>query len=160
MEESEDSFSHSSEGQTYSVDLDGVADVTTLAWPVDAAVRNAGAGSTQTATAYVDPGVRGQRASRYRNYPADCPSLPGWSAFQVEDGDQMADALFGSLRSSSITSDTVSTTTVEQQHHVDRCRLHTRLASRYASRSTVGRAAQDITFDAASSPLSMAPSSI
>src|SRR5262249_27053805 len=93
-----------------SVNLAGVTDVTTLAAAVNAAIQNAGSGNTQAATAFKNAGIvagvhSGAGTSQELSFTSSS------SAFQVEAGDQMANALLGNF-SNGVTGTAVTTTTV------------------------------------------------
>jgi flagellin len=79
-----------------SVNLAGVTDVTTLAAAVNSAITNAASGNTQAATAFKNAGIvagvhTGSGTEQQLSFTSSS------SAFQVEAGDQMANALLGNM---------------------------------------------------------------
>src|SRR6202049_2631481 len=82
-----------------SVNLAGVSDTTTLINAINAAIQNAGNGTTQYATAFKNAGVSAQIStdSTGKQHLAFSSSTAG---FQVEAGDQMSNALLGNIQNS------------------------------------------------------------
>ena len=93
-----------------SVNLAGVTDVTTLAAAVNAAIQNAGNGSTAAATAFKSANIV---ASVHTDTSGgqQLAFSSSSSAFQVQAGDQMANAMLGNLNGSGVGT-AVNTTTV------------------------------------------------
>lgn len=93
-----------------SVNLNGVTDANSLATAINTAIQSAGNGSTQQATAFKNAGIT---ASVYTNPTTNASSLQFTSsstAFQVEAGDQTANALLGNISAGS-TGQAVAATT-------------------------------------------------
>ncbi len=152
MEVSGAGFSDSSKVKL-SVNLAGVTDVATLASAVNAAIQNAGAGNTQAATAFKNAGIvasvhSGTGTSQQLSFTSSS------SAFQVEAGDQMANALLGNF-SSGVTGNTVSTTTVGGSTASTGTAFTPAGVTVRVSGGGLS-AAQDITFDAASTTVDSA----
>jgi flagellin len=130
-----------------SVNLAGVTDVTTLASAVNAAIQNAGAGNTQAATAFKNAGIAagvhsGTGTSQQLSFTSSS------AAFQVEAGDQMANALLGNF-SGGVTGSAVTTTTVGGNTAATTTAFTPAGVTVRISGGGLS-AAQDITFDAAS----------
>jgi flagellin len=136
-----------------SVNLAGVTDVTTLAAAVNAAIQNAGSGNTQAATAFKNAGIvagvhSGAGTSQQLSFTSSS------SAFQVEAGDQMANALLGNF-SSGVTGTAVTTTTVGGSTATTGTAFTPSGVTVRISGGGLG-SAQDITFDAASTTVDSA----
>jgi len=87
--------------QTISVNLSGVTDVSTLAAAVNNAIQQTGQGNSAQATAFKNANIV---ASAYTDSATGHQALAfssGAAAFQVQAGDQMANALLGNLQPSS-----------------------------------------------------------
>ena len=94
-----------------SVNLNGVTDANSLATAINTAIQSAGNGSTQQATAFKNAGVT---ASVYTNASTGASSLQFTSssnAFQVEAGDQTANALLGNNVGATAVGQAVTATT-------------------------------------------------
>ncbi|MGA2269375.1 MAG: flagellin [Bryobacteraceae bacterium] len=101
-------FSDSSKVQV-AVNTQGVTDTTTLAAAINSAIQTAGAGSTQAATAFKNAGIV---ASVHTDASGgqELAFTSSTSAFQVQAGDRMANALLGNL--SGTTGTALATTVV------------------------------------------------
>lgn len=93
------------------VNLSGVTDTTTLASAVNAAIQNAGNGTTAAATAFKNAGIS---ASIYTdiNNAQHLAFTSSSTAFQVEAGDKMANALMGNTTSANSADGVALATTV------------------------------------------------
>ena len=92
-----------------SVNLSGVTDINSLAAAINAGIQQAGSGNSQEATAFKNAGIQ---AEVYTD-PSGASHLQfnsSNSAFQVEAGDQTANALLGNIQTGS-TGQSVATTT-------------------------------------------------
>ncbi len=93
------------------VNLSGVTDANTLATAINEAIQNAGNGTTQQATAFKNANIQ---ASVYTNPTNGASSLQftsSTSAFQVEAGDQTANALLGNVQTGTSTGQAVAAST-------------------------------------------------
>src|ERR1035437_7031857 len=102
-------FSDNSKVQV-SVNLASVTNLDTLVTAINAGIQGAGNGTSQAATAFKDAGIS---ASVFTNTDGtkQLAFTSSTSAFQVEAGDQMANAFMGSFSSlSSATGNSISTT--------------------------------------------------
>jgi flagellin len=94
-----------------SVNLNGVTNATSLATAINSAIQASGNGATQQATAFKNANIT---ASVYTNPTTNASSLQftsSNSAFQVEAGDQMSNALLGNVVSSTAVGQSVAAAT-------------------------------------------------
>jgi flagellin len=93
-----------------SVNLAGVTDAATLATAINSAIAATGNGTTQQDTAFKNAGITAQAVTA-SNGTTQLQFTSSTSAFQVEAGDQTANALLGNVQTGTSTGQSVTTTT-------------------------------------------------
>jgi flagellin len=100
----------SGQGVQLSVNLSGVTDADTLVTAVNAAIQKAGTGNTQAATAFQNANITAA-VNTDATGKQQLTFTSATTAFQVQAGDQMANALMGNLGAKAVMTGTSNTAT-------------------------------------------------